>query len=50
MTDTETNSDPTEGLPDSFLTAYQVLDDRYQIKTQLGRGGIGVYIFADNLR
>lgn len=50
MTETETNSGPKGGLPDSFLTADQVLDDRYQIKTQLGRGGIGVSIFADNLR
>lgn len=50
MTETETNSGPKGGLPDSFLTANQVLDDRYQIKTQLGRGGIGVSIFSDNLR
>jgi hypothetical protein len=50
MTETETNSGPTEGLPDSFLTADQVLDDRYQVKTQLGRGGIRVSIFTDNLR
>ena len=50
MTETETNSGPKGGLPDSFLTADQVPDDRYQIKTQLGRGGIGVSIFTDNLR
>jgi hypothetical protein len=50
MTETETNSGPKRGLPDSFLTADQVPDDRYQIKTQLGWGGIGVSIFADNLR
>jgi len=50
MTETETNSGPKGGLPDSYLTADQLLYDRYQIKTQLGRGGIGVYIFTDNLR
>jgi hypothetical protein len=50
MTETETNSGPKGGLPNSFLTANQVFDDRYQIKTQLGRGGIGVSIITDNLR
>ena len=49
MTETETNSGPKGGLPDSFLTADQVPDDRYQIKTQLGRGGIGVSIFLQTI-
>jgi len=42
MTETETNSGPKGGLPGIFLTADQVIDDRDQIYTQPGRGGIGV--------
>jgi WD40 repeat protein len=34
-------SAPTEAMPKGFLAPGQVLDDRYQIKTQLGRGGMG---------
>jgi serine/threonine-protein kinase len=31
----------TEGLPEGLLAPSQVLGDRYQIKSQLGRGGMG---------
>jgi hypothetical protein len=34
-------SAPTEGLPEGFLAPGQVLGERYQIKSQLGRGGMG---------
>jgi len=34
-------SAPTEGLPENILAAGQVLGDRYQIRSQLGRGGMG---------
>ena len=34
-------SAPTEGLPAGFLAPGQVLGERYQIRSQLGRGGMG---------
>ena len=34
-------SAPTEGFPEGFLAPGQVLGERYQIKSQLGRGGMG---------
>jgi len=34
-------SAPTEGLPEGLLAAGQVLGERYQIRSQLGRGGMG---------
>ena len=30
---------PTEAMPEGFLAPGQVLGDRYQIRSQLGRGG-----------
>ena len=38
---TDSTSAPTEGLSVSFLAPGQVLGDRYQIRSQLGRGGLG---------
>ena len=32
---------PTEAMPEGFLAPGQVLGDRYQIRSQLGRGGMG---------
>lgn len=34
-------SAPTEDLPEGFLAPGQVLGERYQIRSQLGRGGMG---------
>ena len=34
-------SAPTEDLPAGFLSAGQVLGERYQVRGQLGRGGMG---------
>jgi len=34
-------SAPTEAMPEGFLAPGQVLGDRYQIRSQLGRGGMG---------
>jgi serine/threonine-protein kinase len=34
-------SAPTEGLPEGLLAPGQILGDRYQIRSQLGRGGMG---------
>ena len=34
-------STPTEAMPEGFLAPGQVLGDRYQIRSQLGRGGMG---------
>ena len=34
-------SAPTEGLPEGLLAPGQLLGDRYQIRSQLGRGGMG---------
>jgi serine/threonine protein kinase/WD40 repeat protein len=41
MADDQVLSAPTEGLPEGFLAPGQVLGDRYQIRSQLGRGGMG---------
>jgi len=32
---------PTEAMPEGLLAPGQVLGDRYQIRSQLGRGGMG---------
>ncbi len=34
-------SAPTEAMPEGFLAPGQVLGERYQIRSQLGRGGMG---------
>jgi len=34
-------SAPTEAMPEGFLVEGQILGDRYQIRSQLGRGGMG---------
>ena len=41
MVDAPVQSLPTEGLPEGLLAPGQVLGDRYQIRSQLGRGGMG---------
>jgi serine/threonine-protein kinase len=41
MVENDVPSAPTEDLPEGYLAAGQVLGDRYQIKSQLGRGGMG---------
>jgi len=34
-------SAPTKGMPEGFFAPGQVLGDRYQIRSQLGSGGMG---------
>jgi hypothetical protein len=37
-------SAPTEGLPEGFLAPGQMLGGRYEVRSQLGRGGMGMVL------